>query len=113
MEHIAHTASYIYIETILIHFGCIELEFSIPSSRPLLQSIVLTFRVIRVQAGRRVTKVLLVLCWRGIGVAERVDSLFRCAPPIKDQEGASCDVLLNGGLDLIETAGLILEGFFV
>ena len=54
MEHITHTASYIYIENVLIHFGYVQLEFPIASSGPLLQSIVLTFRVIRVKAGRGV-----------------------------------------------------------
>ena len=112
MEHITHTASYIYIENVLIHFGYVQLEFPIASSGPLLQSIVLTFRVIRVKAGRGVAKVLLMFHWWSILVAEGVDSLFGCTPTIKHQEGTFCDMLLNGGFDLIETAGLVLDGLF-
>ena len=111
MEHITHPASYIYIENVLIHFGYVQLEFLIASSG-LLQSIVLTFRVIRVKAGRGVAKVLLMFHWWSILVAEGVDSLFGCTPTIKHQEGTFCDMLLNGGFDLIETAGLVLDGLF-
>ena len=102
MEHITLTASYIYIENVLIHFGCIQLEFPITSSKPLLQSVILRFGVIRVEASRGIAKVLLAFHGWSRLVAKGVDSLFRCTPTIEHEEGTFCDMLLNSRLDLIE-----------